>query len=63
MSFVPELLRVTSDLRLALYGLVLVLAMLFFPQGFGGYLSSRAKFAARKAYTQAFRRQGSPVTR
>jgi branched-chain amino acid transport system permease protein len=40
-SIVPDLLRFSSDLRLMLYGVVLVAAMLLFPTGFGGLLQQR----------------------
>jgi len=40
-SIVPDLLRFSSDLRLMLYGVVLVAAMLLFPAGFGGLLQQR----------------------
>lgn len=43
---VPDLLRFSTDLRMVLYGAVLVIAMLFFPQGFGGI---HRKFARRHA--------------
>jgi branched-chain amino acid transport system permease protein len=42
----PDMLRFSTDLRMVLYGAVLVLAMLLFPQGFGG-LYKRMK--ARRA--------------
>jgi len=32
----PDFLRFSTDLRMVLYGAVLVAAMLLFPQGFGG---------------------------
>ncbi len=35
-SVVPDLLRFSSDLRMVLYGVVLVAAMVLFPQGLGG---------------------------
>ncbi len=40
-SIVPDLLRFSSDLRLMLYGVVLVAAMLLFPTGFAGLLRRR----------------------
>jgi branched-chain amino acid transport system permease protein len=41
-SIVPDLLRFSPDLRLVLYGLVLVAAMLLFPGGFAGLLRQRS---------------------
>ena len=41
-SIVPDLLRFSSDLRLMLYGVVLVAAMLAFPTGFAGLLRRRS---------------------
>jgi branched-chain amino acid transport system permease protein len=41
-SIVPDLLRFSSDLRLMLYGVVLVAAMMLFPTGFGGLLQRRS---------------------
>lgn len=40
-SIVPDLLRFSSDLRLALYGIALIAAMIAFPRGFAGYLQGR----------------------
>lgn len=40
-SVLPDLLRFSTDLRLVLYGVILVLAMLFFPTGFAGLLHRR----------------------
>lgn len=49
-SIVPDLLRFSSDLRLMLYGVVLVAAMLLFPTGFGGLLQRRrlARWSAKQ---------------
>jgi len=41
LTVVPDLLRFTTDLRMVLYGLVLILAMLLFPGGLGGWLHRR----------------------
>jgi ABC-type branched-subunit amino acid transport system permease subunit len=37
----PELLRFTNDLRMVIYGLVLVLAMLVMPRGIAGTIEAR----------------------
>ncbi len=41
LAAVPDLLRFTTDLRMVLYGVVLILAMLLFPGGVGGWLQRR----------------------
>ena len=41
LTVVPDMLRFTTDLRMVLYGLVLILAMLLFPGGLGGWLHRR----------------------
>jgi branched-chain amino acid transport system permease protein len=41
LTVLPELLRFTTDLRMVLYGAVLILAMLLFPGGLGGWLQRR----------------------
>lgn len=38
---VPELLRLTDDLRLVLFGVALILVTLFLPHGIGGYIRKR----------------------
>ncbi len=38
LSALPDLLRFTTDLRMVLYGAVLIAAMLLFPGGVGGWL-------------------------
>lgn len=48
LTIVPDLLRFTSDLRMVLYGLVLIIAMLIFPGGFGGWLERRRIVRWRK---------------
>jgi branched-chain amino acid transport system permease protein len=40
-SAIPDLLRFTSDLRMVLYGAVLIAAMLAFPRGIGTWLEAR----------------------
>ena len=40
-TIVPELLRLTPDLRMVLFGIILVVAVLFVPGGFGGFLAQR----------------------
>src|SRR5437667_268953 len=41
LSALPDLLRFTTDLRMVLYGAVLIAAMLLFPGGVGGWLQRR----------------------
>ena len=41
LTVVPDLLRFTTDLRMVLYGVVLIVAMLVFPGGVGGWLYRR----------------------
>lgn len=40
-SVLPEVLRFSTDLRMVMYGGVLIAAMLVFPRGVGGWLHSR----------------------
>jgi len=41
LAALPDLLRFTTDLRMVLYGAVLIVAMLLFPGGVGGWLQRR----------------------
>jgi branched-chain amino acid transport system permease protein len=41
LTVIPDLLRFTTDLRMVLYGAVLIAAMLLFPGGLGGWLQRR----------------------
>ena len=41
LTALPDLLRFTTDLRMVLYGAVLIVAMLLFPGGVGGWLRQR----------------------
>ena len=41
LTALPDLLRFTTDLRMVLYGAVLIAAMLLFPGGLGGWLHRR----------------------
>jgi branched-chain amino acid transport system permease protein len=41
LTALPDLLRFTTDLRMVLYGAVLIAAMLLFPAGIGGWLRAR----------------------
>lgn len=41
LAALPDLLRFTTDLRMVLYGVVLIAAMLVFPGGVGGWLERR----------------------
>jgi branched-chain amino acid transport system permease protein len=49
LTVVPDLLRFTTDLRMVLYGAVLIVAMLVLPGGFGGWLEKRRLARWRKA--------------
>lgn len=51
LSALPDLLRFTTDLRMVLYGAVLIAAMLLFPGGVGGWLRRRhlARWRRRRA--------------
>ena len=42
LAALPDLLRFTTDLRMVLYGAVLIAAMLVFPGGVGGWLRRRS---------------------
>jgi ABC-type branched-subunit amino acid transport system permease subunit len=37
----PDLLRFSTDLRMVLYGVILILAMLLLPGGIGGWFERR----------------------
>lgn len=39
--FVPEILRPLSDIRFVIYGIILILVLIFIPQGFGGWVEER----------------------
>jgi branched-chain amino acid transport system permease protein len=41
LTALPDMLRFTTDLRMVLYGVVLIAAMLLFPGGVGGWLEKR----------------------
>lgn len=41
LTALPDMLRFTTDLRMVLYGVVLIAAMLVFPGGVGGWLQRR----------------------
>lgn len=41
LTVLPDMLRFTTDLRMVLYGLVLIVAILLFPGGLGGWLHRR----------------------
>ena len=41
MSAMPELLRFSNELRMVIYGLILVVAVLVMPQGVAGWLRER----------------------
>ena len=48
-SAIPDLLRFTTDLRMVLYGLVLIVAMLAMPGGIGGWVTARRRLAVKPA--------------
>jgi branched-chain amino acid transport system permease protein len=41
LTVLPDMLRFTTDLRMVLYGLILIVAMLVFPGGIGGWFERR----------------------
>ncbi|MET0209689.1 MAG: branched-chain amino acid ABC transporter permease [Burkholderiaceae bacterium] len=41
LTVLPDMLRFTTDLRMVLYGVILILAMLVFPGGIGGWFERR----------------------
>jgi ABC-type branched-subunit amino acid transport system permease subunit len=49
MVVLPEALRFSDTLRMVIYGLVLVAAMMFMPRGISGWLQDRRIAALRKA--------------
>ena len=49
LTVVPDLLRFTTDLRMVLYGIVLIVAMLVLPGGIGGWLARRRIARWRRA--------------
>ncbi|WP_270933326.1 branched-chain amino acid ABC transporter permease [Falsiroseomonas oryzae] len=49
MSILPEALRFSNDLRMILYGLLLILAVTFMPYGFAGWLKARRGEVWRRA--------------
>lgn len=51
LTVLPELLRFTTDLRMVLYGAVLIAAMLLMPDGIGGWLRRRRQARWRRAST------------
>jgi branched-chain amino acid transport system permease protein len=50
-TVLPELLRLAPELRMILFGAVLVATIQFLPQGLGGYLRERRNRALRKIET------------
>jgi branched-chain amino acid transport system permease protein len=52
LAFLPDLLRFTTDLRMVLYGAVLIAAMLLFPGGVGGWLQRRRVARWRRRRTE-----------
>ena len=52
LTALPDLLRFTTDLRMVLYGVVLIAAMLLFPGGVGGWLRRRRMTRWRRPATR-----------
>lgn len=48
LAALPDVLRFTTDLRMVLYGFILIVAMLLFPGGLGGWFKSRRLARWRK---------------
>jgi branched-chain amino acid transport system permease protein len=48
LAALPDMLRFTTDLRMVLYGVVLIAAMLLFPRGVGGWFLKRRLARWRK---------------
>lgn len=59
-TILPELLRFSPDLRMVLYGLVLMVAMLAFPQGIAGAFRRRRVAAWRRRLAAAAGRSPAP---
>ncbi len=53
LAALPDLLRFTTDLRMVLYGAVLIVAMLLFPGGVGGWLQRRRRARWRRPEVMA----------
>lgn len=51
LAALPDLLRFTTDLRMVLYGLVLIAVMLLFPGGIGGWIQRRRLARWRRPHT------------
>jgi branched-chain amino acid transport system permease protein len=47
-TFVPEALRLAPELRMILFGIILVVVIQFMPQGLGGFLGDRKMRKLRK---------------
>jgi len=52
-SAIPDLLRFTPDLRMVLYGVVLIAAMIAFPRGIGGWVVERRLTRLRRRFASA----------
>ena len=52
-TILPDILRFTPDLRMVLYGLILIAAMLLLPGGLGGWLRAREIAAWRRPTPKA----------
>ncbi|MGE0313560.1 MAG: branched-chain amino acid ABC transporter permease [Lautropia sp.] len=52
LAALPDLLRFTPDLRMVLYGLILIAAMLIFPNGVSGWIRRRRTARWRKPSTK-----------
>ena len=49
LSALPEVLRFSADLRMIIYGLILVIAMFVMPSGIAGWLRERKLVRLREA--------------
>ncbi|MDE0306107.1 MAG: branched-chain amino acid ABC transporter permease [Albidovulum sp.] len=52
-TFAPEFLRIGEELRLVLYGALLVAAMLAMPEGFAGFVKMRRRKRQRTEFSEA----------
>jgi branched-chain amino acid transport system permease protein len=60
MTVLPDLLRFTTDLRMVLYGVALIAAMLIFPGGIGGWLYRRRLARWRRPKPQSPAKSAAP---
>jgi branched-chain amino acid transport system permease protein len=60
LTFVPELLRFLQEYYMALFGIVIVLFMLFIPQGLVSLFAADGKFAGWLADRGLLSKHGGP---